>query len=262
MRTIDEFNFPVQLLKKLYINKIVVGKKSQDLSRILKKHPKLLVAVSHGPVVGALSGFASIVEQFQKNSGYNRKPFGIAWRGFYQIPGTKQLFSYMTQVKSGLNFDESINLLTESDFTDCFMMPEGELCLFGNGLDIQPFLSPRFIELAIKANIPVLVAAQKGAENWAWPVNVNEKYHSLFNWLPKNMKNGLKQSSLLNIPKPLYKKVNSLYVSFYLYQPTISEWDLSDDKEERKEQLWNEANRVRAKMQKMVNELVAESDDK
>jgi len=259
MKTVDEFGLAIAFLKKLYINKIVVSEKSQDLAKILKKHPKLIVALNHGPMAGALTGLIGTTDMFQKYGGSERVPFGLTWRTFYQLPITKQVMTYLTQVDRGLNFDDASRLLSESKFTDCFIMPEGELCNFGNGIDLQPFLSPRFIELAIRNNAPILVVVHQGAENWAWPITIKDKYKPLLNWLPQNMKDSFEKSSVISIPKPFKRKLNNVYMSFYLYQPKLNESDLKEDMEQRSEQLTVESNKVRGKMQTMIKQLQNEA---
>mgnify|MGYP000267550849 CR=1 FL=1 len=258
MRTVDEFSLTTSLLKKFYLNKISVSEKSQDLTKILKKHPKLVVALNHGPMAGALAGLVGIADMLQKHGGSSRTPFGITWRTFYQLPVSKQIFTYLTQVDRGLSFDDASSLLSDSGFTDCFIMPEGELCNFGNGLDIQPFLSPRFIELAIQNDIPILVVTHQGSEKWAWPMTIKDQYKSLFSWLPQNMKAVFDKSSIISIPKPFKQKLN-LTISFYLYQPKLTKADLKKDKEARLEQLTAESNHVRERMQRMVMQLQTES---
>jgi len=261
MKTFAEFRLTTALLKKIYIGDIVVSSTSHDLTATLKKHPKLVIALNHGPMAGALSGLISITDLFLQSGGATRYPFGITWRTFYKLPVTKQILSYVTQVNKGLGFEDANSLLSDSDFTDCFIMPEGELCSFGNGLDIQPFLSPRFIELAIRNNTPILIAAQQGSEKWAWPINVNKSLKPMLNWLPKNMKEGFKHSGIISIPKPFRRKLSRLYMSFYLYQPKLKLSDLAEDKDKRLKQLTVESDIVRQHMQKMVNQLEQERNE-
>jgi hypothetical protein len=261
MRSVADFSLTTHLLKKLYVHKVAISPSSESLSAILEKYPKLVVAMNHGSQVGALSGLLGLVDQYYQHGGANRHPFGITWRGFYKLPGYKQFFSYLTQVDSIINSDDAVKLLTESDFTDCVIMPEGEYCNFGNGIDVQPFLSPKFIELAIRAKTPVLVVAQKGSEVWSWPIEMSDSLMGLADWLPVNLKTGLKRSRILNIPKPWRKKINELRLSFYLYHPKLTEWDLDKDDTKRLRQLKVEANKVRSRMQLMVNTLVLESED-
>jgi len=258
MKSIDQFRLPTAVLKRLYLNKIIVSEKSQDLGRIIKKHPKLVIALNHGPMAGALAGLIGVTEMFLKHGGATRRPFGITWRGFYDFPISKQVLAYLTQVDKGVNFDEASHLLTNTEFTDCFIMPEGELCNVGNGLNIQAFLSPRFIELAIRSQTPVLIVAHQGSEDWAWPVPVHDKLKPLLKWLPKNIKDSFDDSGIISIPKPFRKKLDKLYMSFHLYRPKLDAADLASDMNERMIQLNIEAEKVRKKMQKMVNQLSLE----
>jgi hypothetical protein len=261
MRSIADFALTTHLLKKLYIHKTATSPSSESLSAILEKYPKLVVVVNHGSQVGALSGLLGLADQYYQHGGANRYPFGITWRGFYKLPGYKQFFSYLTQVDTVISVEDAVKLLTDSEFTDCVIMPEGEYCNFGNGVDVQPFLSPKFIEMAIRAKVPVLVVAQKGAETWSWPVEISNSLMGLADWLPGNLQTGLKRSRMINIPKPWRKKLDVLRMSFYLYQPKLTEWDLDKDEEKRLRQLQIEANKVRSRMQLMVNTLVLESED-
>jgi len=255
MRSIADVALIIHLLKKHYIRKITVSDSSEFLGEILMKHPKLVVVVNHGSQVGAISGLLGLTDQYYQNAGGARRLFGITWRGFYKIPGYRRFVSLLTQVDHEVTFEDAYELLMASDFTDCVIMPEGEFCNFGNGIDVQPFLSPRFIELAIRVSAPVLVVAQKGSEVWSWPVAVNESFMALADWLPENLKKGLRRSRTLNIPKPWRKKLDELRLSFFLYQPRLAEWDLNEDRSKRQRQLEQEANRVRARMQMMVNEM-------
>jgi len=259
MKTIDQYNLPTAILKSLYLEKIIVSEKSQDLSSILEKHPKLVVALNHGPMAGALAGLVGVANMFQKSGGSTRIPFGITWRTFYNIPVAKQVLSYLTQVDKGLGFDEANQLLSDTKFTDCFIMPEGELCNFGNGLDVQPFLSPRFVELAIRNQAPVLIVTHQGSEKWAWPLSIKNKYKPLLGWLPKNMKDSFNESGILSVPKPYRRKLKELHMSFYLYHPHLKETELEADMGKRLIQLETESKKVRLQMQKMVSQLSTEN---
>ncbi len=262
MKSINQFRLTTAALKRLYLDKIIISENSQNLNLILKRNPKLVIALNHGPMAGALAGLIGIADVFQINGGGTRIPFGITWRNFYDFPVTKQILSYLTQVDKGVNVDEASHLLSNTEFTDCFIMPEGELCNFGNGLDIQPFLSPRFIELAIRSNTPVLITAHQGSENWAWPLSINNKLKPLFKWLPKNMQDSFDESGIISIPKPYRRKLGKLYMSFYLYRPKLKSTDLAEEMNERLKQLNVEADKVRKQMQKMVTQLSLERTSK
>ncbi|WP_197485847.1 hypothetical protein, partial [Oleiphilus sp. HI0061] len=57
---------------------------------------------------------------------------------------------------------------------------------------------------------------------------------------------------------PVKKKIPKLYMSFARYQPSLSLKTLSDNKEQRNQQLHKEAEIVRDKMKKMISLIITE----
>lgn len=258
MRTVKDFHFVKRLLKTLYIKDVVIAKSSEDLDTILAQEPRLIIALNHGPMMGALAGLVGLADSMQKHGGEKRSPFGITWRKFYELPIAKQLLSFLTQINHGVGFDEACVLLQAEGFTDCVIMPEGELCNFGDGVAVLPFLSPRFIELALVNQCPVLIAVHHGSDRWAMPIKLDRRLEPLFKWLPQHMHETIKHSRTLSIPKPFKKKIPKLYMSFARYQPSLSLKTLSDNKEQRNQQLHKEAEIVRDKMKKMISLIITE----
>lgn len=255
MRSIEKYQTALSILKQLYIDEISISNQSESLSTILKDHKQLIIAMNHGPMMGALAGLIGLAEAMSQNGGRKRTPFGITWRNFYKYPITKQVLTFLTQINHGVGFDEAMGLLEDGDFSDCVIMPEGELCNFGNGHTIQAFLSPRFIELAILNDIPILIAIHQGSEEWAWPIDIDSRLLPLFHWLPLHMRESLHRTKTISVPKLFKPKLNNLRMSFCLYQPNLSKTSLSEDKSIRHSQLLREANWVRQKMQSMMRQL-------
>src|SRR3990167_9293390 len=158
MRNVEAFYSVMRFVKKAYVNEVVLHETSENLREIFQRYPQLVVAMNHGPMAGPLAGSIAMMDQYYKNGGGQRNPIIIAWRGFYQIPFVKHVIRYMSQVRTPPNLEGFSKKLTQGGFTDLFVMPEGENCSFGNGLDIEPFLSPRFVELALRVNTPILIA--------------------------------------------------------------------------------------------------------
>lgn len=258
MRTVENYQTTKTILKKLYIKKVSLANCSEDLGEILEHHPKLIIALNHGPMMGALAGLVGLVDSMSAANGGQRIPFGITWRKFYELPVTKQILSFLTQIDHGVGFDEACQLLQEKNFSDCVIMPEGELCNFGDGLEVLPFLSPRFIELAIVNRCPVLIGVHQGSEKWAWPIKLDVRLRPLFRWLPVHMKESIERSRTLSIPKPLKRKIDCLYMSFALFQPSYTLETLSQNPEERARQLQQEAEKVREKMKQMMAKIMTE----
>lgn len=256
MRSVEDFALTNALLKQAYAGKVTLnGAGSEHLKDILAENPRLVVAMNHGPVAGPVAGAIGMLDQYLKNGGEHRKPVIIAWRGFYSIPVIKYGIQYLSQVRKPLNLNGYVAKLTEQGFTDVFVMPEGENCSFGNGLDIQPFLSPKFIELALKADAPILIAVHLGSEQWSSIYPLSKKLDPLFKRLPKKTFERIAETRQLNLFPLWLKKIPELKLSFKLYKPEITLEDLNA--ENRYELLQRESDKVRALMQGEIDELVA-----
>jgi len=254
MRSVKDFSLLAGAMTKALAKRISFSIDSDDMSAILSEHPKLIVALNHGPMLGPLASTITLNKLYMENGGKNRKPIAIMWRFFYQIPLYKYAIQYVTQVDRGLNFDEFLAKMENEGFTDLFVKPEGENCNYGDGLEIQPFLSPRFIEFSLRLNTPILVLVHQGSENWAKTLPVSSHLDPIFKKLPKKSYDRIKETRLLSIPF-LVKRLKELKVMYKLYQPKISADDLNVDIETQKALLKKESDNVRTLMQSMIDQL-------
>ena len=255
MRTVEDYSLSMAFLKKACAKRVSLHSGSEDLQKILLKYPKLVVAMNHGPMAGPVAGSIAMMDQYSKNGGSQRISMIIAWRGFYHIPVVKHLIRYMSQVKMPFNLDGFVKQMAEKGVTDLFVMPEGENCTYGNGRDIEPFLSPRFIEMALKTGTPILVAVHTGSEQWSNIVPVSQKLNPLLKFLPKKSYQRIKETRQINIAPLRLTTIPELQVSFRLYQPTMKLSDL--EKENKWELLQKESENVRDIMQQQVDQMIS-----
>lgn len=258
MRTVEDYSLSMAFLKKACAKQVVLHDSSEDIHAILQAHPKLVVAMNHGPMAGPVAGSIAMMDQYSKNNGNARVPMIIAWRGFYHIPLVKHLIRYMSQVKMPFNLDGFVKQMTDKGVTDLFVMPEGENCAYGNGLDIEPFLSPRFVELAVKSNTPILIAVHTGSERWSNIIPVSERLNPLLKYLPKKSYERIQATRQLNMAPLTLSAIPSLQVAFTLYEPEMSRADL--EKENALALLTQESERIRERMQASVDRMKATSD--
>jgi len=254
MRSVKDFSLLAGAMTKALAKKISFHTNSDNMSEILAKHPKLIVALNHGPMLGPLASTITLNKLYMENGGNNRKPIVIMWRLFYQIPLYKYAIQYLTQVDRGLNFSEFLGKMEDEGFTDLFVKPEGENCNYGDGLEIQPFLSPRFVEFALRLNTPILVMVHQGSENWAKTLPVSKHLDPLLKKLPKKSYERIKETRILSVPF-LVKRLKELKVMYKLYQPQITAKDLNVNLDTRKALLQKESDNVRELMQSMIEEL-------
>lgn len=254
MKRIKDYALISGLLTRNLTRRISFQEKPDVMRKILKDHPKLLIAMNHGPMLGPMAAIMALAELYMASEGENRKPLAIMWRQFYRIPIWKYVIQYLTQVDHGLGFDECIEKMKNEGFTDLLVMPEGENCNFGNGVDIEPFLSPRFIELALQLDVPILILVHHGSEQWAKTISISKRLAPLFRVLPKKDYARIVRTRRLSLPTRA-SQIDDLKVAYTLYQPALRLTDLPEDRASRRDALAEEAMKVRAIMQDMSNSL-------
>jgi len=255
MRTIEDYTRWTQLVKSFYFDQLTVFPDTDTVREILTDNPKLVVVLSHG--AAASPGYVNIgmFDILLKHGGADRRPMGVGWKHFYKIPVMRRFVSYVTNVDAPHDFDEFVKLFMKGEFSDLMVYPEGENCLYGNALDIQPFMSPRFLEIAIRAKVPILLVVHYGTQHAVYPLKVNHEQASWIKLLAPKTGAKLESSGLLSFPKFLAGKIPELKFSFQLYHPQLKLKDLPKNKAARWEKLNEEAEEVRGIMQGMVDEL-------
>ncbi|NRB39455.1 MAG: hypothetical protein HRU20_13460 [Pseudomonadales bacterium] len=258
MRSIEEFARWGYWLRAFTLDKLSIYPGDDAVREILENNPKLVIAMNHGTASAPSYVNPALMDVLLKNGGAKRHPVGVVWKHFYKVPGLKQAMTYLTQVDRPLSFDEFVEKFSHKDCSDFMVMPEGENCIFGDGIAIQPFMSSRFLELAIRTECPVLLAVHYGSH-----VNVKTRTISKkqAGWIKKVMPvagEKVEASGMLTLPNFLGGKLPELKMAFELYQPQLTLDDLPADKDECKALLNEEAQVIRAKMQLMVDMLQAQ----
>jgi hypothetical protein len=230
------------------------------LAEILEQNPRLVVVFNHSTPLSWLPAIALLTAHACARSGGARRPMGVMDRFFYSIPGLRMLAHQISQSDRPLSFHELIAKFRASHGSDIVIFPEGSNCFFGDPAVVQPFRSPRFVELAIRSETPILLCAHRGSESWARAIPVDAKWTDKLDLLPSFLSNflgaRLRATGLLALPM-LPKPLDHFEMVCELYQPTISESDLDADSEKSREQIRHEADRVHAKLESMLAEIDA-----
>ncbi len=256
MRSIEDFSIANYFLKKYYTSDIEIFEQSDDLEAILEQHPKLIIAVNHGSAAAPAPVLAGIVDNFLKHGGSNRKPIMIVWRTFYKVPLIRHLVKYISQVNEGLSAKEFLHKFQHEGFTDLFVLPEGENCMLDDNDHIAPFLSPKFIEFAVRGNAPVLVVAHEGTEKMSTPFEFEDSHMKLMKWLPTRHFDILKRTKVLNYPHFFETNIDRIRLYYKLFEPSLSVEELREDQQELREQLTVESDKVHHLMSEMKSELI------
>ncbi len=231
------------------------------LGDVLASHPRLIVAVNHSTPLSWLPAAALLVVNAVARGGGLRTPMGVMDRFFFHVPFFRELAHLITQTERPLSSRELIEKFEASENLDLVVFPEGSNCFFGRSDEVQEFRSPKFVEIALRTESPILIVAHWGSENWAKSIEVPQAIVDRLGVLPPFMQRffekRLKEKGKLVLPMwPAPMERFSMRCE--LYHPSLSVDDLADDADERFTQIAGEAERIRNRMCELVAELSGE----
>ena len=255
IHSIKTYQWMIPLFKLRYCKHWEVSEHSENLTDILARHPHLMFIMSHGPTLAPLASIPALLDLMMQAGGGERKNLAIIWRPLYKIPLLKNFAAYVTNTTAALSMPDCLKHYREG-FNDIMLMPEGDFCLFGNGKDIEKFISPKFIELALNMNAPILIAAHQGTAAWGRALPIPKLLLPLFKSLPAGHFEQLNKNQRLNIPRFPWRLKN-LCFNFKLYQPslTLAEFKKIKNGKLQKQRLIQEAEKIQQIMQGMVEKL-------
>lgn len=254
MRTLQDYkDFMHALIRTISVD---VQFEANEPLEIVLRNPRLVTVINHSTPISWVPPIALLCEKVCEAGGGDRIPRGIMDRFFYTNPLTLPIAEYVTQSKTPQSFDELLRDFTSRERTDLVIFPEGAMTFFGDLNQIQPFRSPRFIELAIRARAPILMCVHRGTEDWNVRLPLPVELISAVSMFSKFFGEKLQKDSLLNLPIRL-TKVKNFRMRTKVYLPELYEADLSSDPTERRAQLSVEAEKIRELMQEMFDELAS-----
>ncbi len=223
-----------------------------DLRDNSLKSAPILHVFSHGGPYSWLATVAAMGAHYCENGLGDRRITGVFHRMLYEIPGV----GYWLRRNFGetLKYDGYLQLLKQRLVNDLALFPEGDLCVFGNAVDIGRFRSSRFVELALESGAQICVYATVGHEAWnrVVPLDRFKTWQKFRDRLP--LPRSLRESESIVLPW-LPQRLEQLQMRGALFTPELKLEDLSSNLEERRQQLDREAERIRAAMQGVVDSL-------
>lgn len=267
VKPLQAFEHLGRVLAPRLFRHFLVDPEGVDLREVFATHPQLVLAFNHGPSAGPVLVVAGYLRSIEQAGAGERRHFGVTWKALYELPLIKHLARFITQMEEVLDTAGYVELLRDDVYNDFMVAPEGDHCAFGNGFDIQPFVSPGFIEIAVRAEVPILVITHQGSEAWSAELMLGqEAVESVGRWLPERWRKQLDRTGLLSVPWFPFTPIEAFKMRYDLYHPvvTIEQLDAAQSKAERVELLSHDADAVRAIMQAGVQRLrdlpVSESD--
>ncbi len=228
------------------------------LGEILTENPRLVVALSHGAPLSWLPAIALLTSQVATRGGGDRLPMGVLDHFFFQVPIMRELARYLSQSERSLSYAELADRFETREDIDLVLFPEGSNCFFGPSDQIQELRSVKFIELSVRTGAPILLGVHSGSERWAKSISVSPASLAHLDKLPKFvsefLERRIRQSGIFTVPL-LPLPIEKFEMLCELYLPELTLDQLSENLQEKKEQLRLEGERMRNQMIKMLEEL-------
>lgn len=248
-----------------FMAKDVHFESTPSLEEVFREHPRLIVALNHGTPLSWLPAVSLLASRACEFGGGDRVPLGVMDRTFFQIPVVRELAHLLTQAERAFSYNELSERFSERGDIDLVVFPEGSNCFFGEPQEIQEFRSPKFVELAIRTGVPILIGVHSGSEKWARALRIPEEMvdhlrilpQFAFDFIEKRVrKTGLFVLPLL--PMPMEK----FAMRVELYSPALKFEELSSDPGIRTTQVQEEAERVRDRMRAILEEIRLKEDSR
>lgn len=256
IRTLSELAALGRPLQKLFFRQLTLHGETAAVQQALRAEPHLVIVLNHGPMLAPAAALLGIQEVLCRHGGGHRRVLGVTWKHFYKLPLLKHVFAYVTQTSRGLGVDELVARLSDGRFHDILIMPEGENCNFGDGETVQPFLSPRFVEIALRTGAPILIATHRGGRYWSRYLPGVGRYLARLPRLPERVSRLAAEAGGINVPRLRRSALADYPWAVELYRPalTLAAFQAADDAQ-KAALLTAEAEQVRARMQAMLAEL-------
>lgn len=228
---------------------------------------RALIVANHGPIIGP---FVWVIALFPRivDLGYGHFTYSaIAHPIIRNIPIFARIVGFERKEGKRLRTADYISLFEEGRLNILSVAPEGEYSLYGNGVDIQPFRSPRSLEIALEADCRIILVVGKGFERWqrsvaidtSWRKRLVKRLALKIPFLEGLDENALETAAQLSV-SGIFGRIPDFYVASEVYEPELTGAMLARDRAARDEQLWVEADRMRLQMERMLAGLRARTE--
>jgi hypothetical protein len=234
-----------------------------SLSRILSRHERLIVTISHG---GPLSFLPAALAVMQASLAIQpeRRIVATLHPVFWRLPGLRSLAAVLSGANEPLSITDLRAAFSSGEQLDYYAFPESEHCAYGDLQTIRPFRFHGFIDIAAGAEIPLLLVAHRGTEDWHLPVRISESAQRalarlpsvLFEQIELNKSNvllQLKHYQRINIPLPRRRVRLRVACELYETKPLPGRESMSFTR--RRHELAEEGERIRQKLQRLYDSL-------
>jgi hypothetical protein len=224
---------------------------------------RALIVANHGPIIGPLVWVMALFPRIN-DLGYGHLTYSaIAHPIIRNIPIFANMVGFEKKKKGErLRTADYIELFRSGRLNLLSVAPEGEYALYGNGVEIQPFRSPRSLDIALEADCRIILLVGKGFERWQRNLSIKEPWRKqlarrvalTIPFLDKLDEEALERARQISI-SGVFGRIPTFSIASEIYEPKLTATTLAKDRNSRDKQLWDEAHRIRQAMKRMLAEL-------
>lgn len=256
--TLSDIRKIMDLIVLMFTDNIDSQLSSEALSQLVKNNWRTIHIFYHGHMWSWIIFHAIIVRDLIEAGGGNRVPFGIFHKFLANGPFLKKVLRKFANVEPIYGFAHLKEILSSGPYTDVGIYPEGHNAFFSDGKTVQKFVSDRFVELAIETDFKICIHVFSGARFHYFPIMLNSVTKKVYQMLPLFEEKLLSTQEELKIP--ILRKIPLVRSKSEVFIVNLKKEELSNTPAIRKKQIHEEANRVRERMQQMLNEVHSELD--
>ncbi|MCS7188256.1 MAG: hypothetical protein RMJ66_00140 [Bacteroidia bacterium] len=232
----------------------IVVRSTPPLREVMNRYPKVLHVVSHAGTLGWIPAILGLLWAAILEGGKERRAMGLFHRGLYRFGLSRWILRTVFQSYEPPTFAKVIQAFQKEPVNDIALFPEGDNCILGDVYEIRPFRSPKFIELAIAVEAPILVTVHRGSEEWGKDFYIPSwMLRWIAKWQPTYIR-PLMKNPILNLPIRI-GRIPKFSMRCSLYFPKLSYDQLSSRPRERWFQLHSEAQRVKRLMEALLQDM-------
>jgi hypothetical protein len=248
----------VDPLRRLLLSRIDVDDRALGAS--LGEHLRLVHVIAHGGSLSWLPIYVALMSKMREHAP-KRLHVGSFHKALWRA--ARPLIAFIAGTDRHLTYAELERVLGEID-SDFWAFPESENSMYGDLFAIKPFRFLRFIEVAVKARMPMLLVAHVGSEVWyrtfapplprvaALARSVPDALYGAVSFDKPTLLARL-ASENLHLPLPMGRV--HLRIATALHVPAHFEHGYSVDPQERAAELRLEADAIRGKLQALTDGL-------
>lgn len=257
----DEYDRLVRILQRVFIGEVHF-KDGLPWEKYFRTESRALIIANHGPFIGPVVWVMALFPRII-DLGFGHLTYSaIAHPIIRNVPLFAKMVGFRDRQGKHLRTADYVDLFRSGRLNILSVAPEGEYSIYGDGVAIQPFRSPRSLEIALKADCRIILVVGRGFERWQRNISIEQPWRKrLFRrlalrvpFLEKFDQRALENASRLSL-SGIFGRIPDFHVASEIYEPELTAEALAEDRQTRDQQLWREADRVRAAMVRMLAEL-------